>query len=104
MFWVDPDLDQSTKFPELVESVRFAFTEISEMALRINPLPEDVDPMFASTEMFPLDSTVVEKVCIWFCKSVFKMFAVPSVEDSKLPFTNTPVVDPEEVMFTVDAV
>jgi hypothetical protein len=32
------------------------------------------------------------------------MFAVPVVDDSKLPFTNTPVVDPEEVMLTVDAV
>jgi hypothetical protein len=32
------------------------------------------------------------------------MFAVPSVDDSKLPFANTPVVVPEEVMLTVDAV
>jgi hypothetical protein len=32
------------------------------------------------------------------------MFAVPSVEDSKLPLTKTPLVGPEEVMFTVEAV
>jgi hypothetical protein len=32
------------------------------------------------------------------------MFAVPSVEDSKLPLKKTPLVVPEEVMFTVDAV
>ena len=32
------------------------------------------------------------------------MFAVPLVEDSKLPFTNKPSVVPEEVMFTADAI
>jgi hypothetical protein len=35
---------------------------------------------------------------------VFKIFAVPAVEDSKFPFTNTPSVVPDDVMFTVDAV
>jgi hypothetical protein len=32
------------------------------------------------------------------------MFAVPVVDDSKFPFTNTPSVVPEEVMFTADAI
>jgi hypothetical protein len=35
---------------------------------------------------------------------VFKIFAVPLVEDSKLPLTNTPFVVPEEVMFTAEAI
>jgi hypothetical protein len=32
------------------------------------------------------------------------MFAVPVVDDSKFPFTKTPLVVPEEVMLTVEAV
>jgi hypothetical protein len=32
------------------------------------------------------------------------MLAVPVVDDSKLPFTKTPLVVPDEVMLTVDAV
>jgi hypothetical protein len=32
------------------------------------------------------------------------MLAVPVVDDSKFPLTKTPVVVPEDVMFTVDAV
>jgi hypothetical protein len=35
---------------------------------------------------------------------VFKIFAVPVVDDSKFPLTKTPVVVPDDVMFTVDAV
>jgi hypothetical protein len=35
---------------------------------------------------------------------VFKIFAVPLVEDSKFPLTNTPSVVPDEVMFTADAI
>jgi hypothetical protein len=41
---------------------------------------------------------------MWVWRSVFRIFAIPLVEDSKLPFTNTPFVVPEEVMFTADAI
>jgi hypothetical protein len=47
---------------------------------------------------------VVEKDCMWVCRSEFKIFAVPVVDDSKFPFTKTPSVVPDDVMFTVDAV
>jgi hypothetical protein len=55
---------------------------MSPVALRVNPFPEALEAIPAWTEIDPLDSTVVEKDCICVCKSVFKMFAVPSVEDS----------------------
>jgi hypothetical protein len=35
---------------------------------------------------------------------VFKIFAVPVVDDSKFPLTKAPVVVPDDVMFTVEAV
>jgi hypothetical protein len=41
---------------------------------------------------------------MWVCRSVFKIFAVPVVDDSKFPLTKAPVVVPDDVMFTVDAV
>jgi hypothetical protein len=77
---------------------------MSPVALRVNPFPDALEVIPAWTEIVPLDSTVVEKDCIWVCKSVFKIFAVPSVDDSKLPLTKTPLVGPEAVIFTVDAV
>jgi hypothetical protein len=77
---------------------------MSPVALRVNPFPDALEVIPAWTEIVPLDSTVVEKDCIWVCKSVFKMFAVPSVADSKFPLTKTPSVVPDAVMFTADAV
>ena len=47
---------------------------------------------------------VVVKVCMWVCRCVLKILAVPVVEDSKFPLTKTPSVTPSEVMFTADAV
>jgi hypothetical protein len=52
----------------------------------------------------PVLSTKTLPEAIAFCRSVFKMFAASAVEDSKLPLTKTPLVWPEEVMFTVEAV
>jgi hypothetical protein len=72
--------------------------------LRVKPLPADEELTFAWTEIVPEDSIVVEKDCIWVCRSVFKIFAVPFVEDSKFPLTKTPVVVPDDVMFTADAI
>ena len=96
--------DQMITSPPLVLMLWLALTEMLPRALSVRSEPEVelVKPL--ATVMSPKLSTRTLPKDIADTRSVFKMFAVPSVEDSKLPFTNTPVVDPEEVMFTVDAV
>ena len=72
--------------------------------VKVKELDEFGDAKEFETVMVPADSTVVEKDCMWVWRSVFRIFATPLVEDSKLPLTNTPFVVPDEVMFTDDAI
>ena len=72
--------------------------------MNVTPEPEVLLITFAWILMGPVLSTKTLPEAIAFCRSVFKMFAASAVEDSKLPLTNTPVVSPEDVMLTVDAV
>ena len=58
----------------------------------------------AWTLMVPELSTKTFPEAIAVTRSLFKMFAVPAVLDPNTPLMNTPSVDPDAVMLTVEAV
>jgi len=97
-----PEL-QVTVTPETPLIAAFTVT-LPPVEASVNEFDELGDVTEFETVMVPADSTVVEKDCMCVWRSVFRIFATPLVEDSKLPLTNTPSVVPEEVMFTADAI
>ena len=54
--------------------------------------------------MAPVLSTRMLRPAKAVTRSLFKMLAAPEVLDPNTPLMNTPSVDPEDVMFTIEAV
>jgi hypothetical protein len=81
-----------------------AVREIRPADLRVNPEFAVLLSTFAWTLIVPELSTITVPEAIAVTRSLFKILAVSGVLDPKTPLMNTPSVDPDDVILTVEAV